>query len=328
MASPSLEHLVGLAGLSEFASSVDVRVDELLRGDASPIGPAATRVASAGGKRLRPALTFASAATGTPDHERVLNAAVAVELVQVGSLVHDDIFEAATVRRGIPTINAVEGDNYALMAGDYILARAGQAAALAGQEVARVLAVTVEELCIGQLVETTELFDLNRTIDAQLESIRRKTGVLYACACDVGALTGEVTPDVREALTSFGESFGIAFQLLDDVLDLVSDEARLGKPANIDIATGVYTMPVLLALQGPSGAELRERLEARDAAGAREIVLGAGTIRDVIARAREYGALASSALHSAAPSTPLSEFPTRYLDWALEHFPTDPALVA
>src|SRR5262245_54633818 len=116
---PNLQDLIGIRGLDDRMLEVDARIEVLLWGDASPIGPAATRVAAAGGKRLRPALTFACASLGTPDWDRVLNAAVAVELVQVGSLVHDDIFEAAEVRRGIPTINAVEGDKIALMAGDY-----------------------------------------------------------------------------------------------------------------------------------------------------------------------------------------------------------------
>src|SRR2546422_11507243 len=110
MAKANLDALVGLSGLEDRMLEVDARIDTLLRGDNSPVGPASTRVAAAGGKRLRPALTYSCAGLGTPDWDRVLNAAVAVELVQVGSLVHDDIFEAATVRRGIPTINAVEGD--------------------------------------------------------------------------------------------------------------------------------------------------------------------------------------------------------------------------
>ena len=326
---PNLESLLGLPGVDTRMHDVDRQIDALLRRDHSPIGPAATRVAAAGGKRLRPALTFACASFGSPDWSRVLNAAVAVELVQVGSLVHDDIFEAASVRRGIATINAVEGDNFALMAGDYILARAGEAAATAGQSIAMEVALTIEELCIGQLVETTELYDLNRSIESQLDSIKRKTGVLYACACRLGALCGALDDRVVDGIGWFGEHFGMAFQLIDDVIDLVSDESRLGKPANIDIASGVYTMPVLLALDGRRGKDLRAALEKRDAALSRELVLEARTIPDVVGRAKRYAELAVEALDSAlGRETPLRQFPARYIDWALEYFPTDPALVA
>jgi len=328
-AGANLEQLIGLPGLEQRMHDVDARIEVLLRGDNSPIGPAATRVAAAGGKRLRPALTFACAASGRPEWDRVLSAAVAVELVQVGSLVHDDIFESAAVRRGIPTINAAEGDDFALMAGDYILARAGQAAADAGQHVAKALALTIEELCIGQLIETTELFDVQRSIESQLESIKRKTAVLFACSCRVGGLCPSLEDPICEALALSGERFGMAFQLIDDVLDLVSDEARLGKPANIDIASGVYTMPVLLALDSPLADELSTALDARDAATAKEIVLRAETIRHVIDHARDFANLAADTLDLAlGRQTTLRHFPSRYLDWALKHFPTDPALVA
>ena len=327
--SPNLEVLIGVPGLDARMAEVDARIEALLLGRQSPIGPAATRVAAAGGKRLRPALTFACASLGMPDRDRVLDAAVAIELVQVGSLVHDDIFEAAMLRRGIPTINAVEGDNFALMAGDYILARAGEAAATAGNVVAKELAVTVEGLCVGQLVETTELFDLSRSIESQLESIKRKTAVLFACACRVGGLCAELDNHVTEELARFGEHFGMAFQLIDDVLDLVSDDGRLGKPANIDIATGVYTMPTLLALTGSLGDELRSALERRDSISARRIVLRSRTIPEVIRHARHYGEVASEAVEGVTgDATPLRGFPKRYIDWALEYFPTDPALVA
>jgi geranylgeranyl pyrophosphate synthase len=186
----------------------------------------------------------------------------------------------------------------------------------------------IEELCIGQLVETTELFDLDRSIDSQLESIKRKTGVLFGCACRLGAMCAFGDDRVIEGMARFGENFGIAFQLIDDVLDLVSDESR-GKQANIDLASGVYTMPVLLALDTPRSHDLRRALEARDATTARALVLEARTIPEVIKRAHDYGKFATQALAVLHPlDTPLGGFPERYIDWALEYFPVDAALIA
>src|ERR671910_483067 len=158
------------------------------------------RVGDAGGKRLRPALTIACAGLGGIYDQRVVAAATAAELVQVGSLVHDDLLDGALTRRGTPTINAVEGASTALLAGDFMLAQAGQLAAGVGAGAASILAMTISELCIGQTREMAQLSDPDRTIDEHLESIRGKTAMLFRCACLLGALCAELADDQSESL--------------------------------------------------------------------------------------------------------------------------------
>jgi geranylgeranyl pyrophosphate synthase len=319
MSAAELDGLLGVEGIEARVEDALRHLKRLIIGEGSPAGPPSDRVASAAGKGLRPALTFASAGLGRDDSQRTLNAAIAVELVQVGSLVHDDIFEEASVRRAVPTINAVEGNNVALMAGDYILARAAEAAARAGDAVAHAVGRTIESLCIGQFLETFDLFDAARTVESHLSSIRGKTAALFACSCEVGALCAGIAGGQVAALSVFGESFGMAFQLVDDVLDLVSDEARLGKPANIDLTTGVYTLPVLLALQGPDSSSLKTALANREPEAARDLVLATDATQRALARASAYAADASAAL-AGVEAGGLRSFPQRYIRWALDRF--------
>ena len=191
----------------------------------------------------------------TFDH-RVIAAAVAVELVQVGSLVHDDIFDDAKTRRGTPTINAVEGQNEAVLAGTYLMARAAAEAAAAGQQVASDVARTVALLCVGQTTETQHLFDIGQEIERYLFTIEAKTAALFACSCRVGAICAALPNEYANGFGEFGRNFGMAFQLIDDVLDLIGDPHRLGKPVGADLRSGVLTMPALLELAQTSGGDL------------------------------------------------------------------------
>jgi heptaprenyl diphosphate synthase len=281
------------------------------------------RVVGGGGKRLRPALTIAVADIGKVFDFRVVSAAVAVELVQVGSLVHDDIFDEAEMRRGTPTINAIEGQNEALLAGTYLMARAGSEAAAAGQKVASDVAHTVALLCVGQATETQHLFDMGQEIDRYLFTIEAKTAALFACSCRVGALSADLPDEHINRFGEFGKNFGMAFQLIDDVLDLIGDPDRLGKPVGTDMQSGVLTMPVLLELAGPSGGDLRgllHRRQAADLAQASRLIVNSGRIDDVIEIARRFAEEAAAAIAEVPRATHLSRFPPSYIDWALEQF--------
>jgi heptaprenyl diphosphate synthase len=254
---------------------------------------------------------------------RVVAAAVAVELVQIGSLVHDDIFDDAETRRGTPTINAVEGQNQALLAGTYLMSRAAAEAAAAGQGVASDVARTVALLCVGQTTETQHLFDIGQEIDRYLFTIEAKTAELFSCSCRVGALTAELPDEYVNWFGEFGRNFGMAFQLIDDVLDLVGDPDRLGKPVGADMRSGVLTMPALLELARPSGADLRVLLLRRQAADleqASRMIINSGRIDEVIDVAREYAAKAATALTDVPGAYNLARFPSSYVDWALDEF--------
>jgi geranylgeranyl pyrophosphate synthase len=255
---------------------------------------------------------------------RVIAAAVAaVELVQVGSLVHDDIFDEAVTRRGTPTINAVEGQNQALLAGTYLMARAAVEATEAGQQVAADVARTVALLCVGQATETQHLFDVGQEIGRYLFTIEAKTAALFACSCRVGALSAELPDEHVTKFGEFGKNFGIAFQLIDDVLDLIGDPDRLGKPVGTDMRSGVLTLPTLLELNQPSGGDLRALLLRRQAADLEEasrMIIDSARIDDVIEVARQYAEQAAAAIADVPGATYLSRFPPSYVDWALEQF--------
>ncbi|HET6775662.1 MAG TPA: polyprenyl synthetase family protein [Acidimicrobiales bacterium] len=335
MSADGLSRLFGLPDLPARLAAVDDRITDVLGHDGALLGPASVRVAQSGGKRLRPLLTIVTAAVGGVFDERVVDAAAAVELVQVGSLVHDDILDDAATRRGRPTINAVEGVNHAVLAGDYILARAAELAAGVSQVAARLVAVALGELCEGQVLEMRDAYDSGRTIEAHLASVQGKTAALFECACRLGNHCAGLGGESGEALARFGRAFGMGFQVLDDVLDLIGDEAQLGKPTGNDIASGVYTLPVLAALQGPVGDELRVALEGgTDGAGATraagtdapqvdralDLVRRSGTIAEALAVADRYGDAAHRAVEHLNQTTVgegLSLFPRTYATWAL-----------
>jgi heptaprenyl diphosphate synthase len=249
---------------------------------------------SAGGKRLRPGLTLASATGGRraaePDD---LQGAVAVELVHLASLYHDDVMDEATIRRTVQSVNARWGNLVAIVAGDFLLARSAEIAASLGTEIAGLLAHTLGQLCQGQVAEVRAAFDTERTEDHYFNAIAGKTAALMATSCRIGALTGARPRAEVEALTTFGRCFGMVFQLRDDVLDVIGTEEELGKLPGQDLAEGIYTLPVLLALRDPAtGAELAPLLGRPLAQGerdnARAIVSGSPAIGATVTAGRRY----------------------------------------
>ena len=241
---------------------------------------------SAGGKRLRPTLSLASASL-VPGYEGpsadTIQGGVAVELVHLASLYHDDVMDEATMRRNVQSVNARWGNLVAIVAGDFLLARSAELAAELGAEIAGLLANTLGRLCQGQVAEVQTAFMVNRTEDQYLQAIAGKTASLMATACRIGALTAGVDRDQVDMLTSYGERFGMAFQVRDDILDVVASEHELGKPPGQDLAEGIYTLPVLRALKDPAlSSELRpllgQPLADPERDKAREIVAGSNGV--------------------------------------------------
>ena len=214
----------------------------------------------------------------------VISGAVSVELVHLGSLYHDDVMDDATTRRTVESVNARWGNLKAILAGDYLLARASEIAASLGTEVAGLLAATIARLCEGQVLELQHTFDVGRTEEAYLASIDGKTASLLATACRIGGIVAELPRPVIEQLTHFGHSYGMAFQIVDDILDVVATDEQLGKPSGHDLVEGVYTLPVLrvLAAGGPDADRLGELLgrplEGAELDEARSIVRSSGQV--------------------------------------------------
>ncbi len=232
------------------------RVEETLQSAVSHedrfLNEVAGHLSTAGGKRVRPTLTLCSvyAAQGSSScSDEVITGAVACELVHLGSLHHDDVIDEAETRRGVPSVNARWSNIVAILSGDYLLARASSLAASLGADVAALLADTIGELCRGQILELQHLFDVDRSEDSYLSAIDGKTAALFATSCRVGGMVTRVDEATLDSLTQFGHHLGMCFQIVDDVLDLTATKEALGKPAGQDLVEGIYTLPVIYALQ-------------------------------------------------------------------------------
>jgi heptaprenyl diphosphate synthase len=294
-------------GLPELADDLDRVETELRRAAASSdafLTEVALHLIEAGGKRLRPALVVCAAYAVTarrPARAPAVTGAVAVELVHLGSLYHDDVIDEADRRRGVPSVNARWSNVVAILAGDYLLARASELASSLGAEVAGLLAATIGELCRGQVVELQHLFDPGRSAQRYFEAIGGKTAALFGTACRIGGMVSGAPLPVLDALARFGTHLGTCFQIVDDCLDVTGTQASLGKPAGNDLIEGVYTLPVILALT--RRPELSDRLgralEPEEADDLRQAALEAGGVDDALAVAREEARRADKVLAEA-----------------------------
>jgi heptaprenyl diphosphate synthase len=304
----NLANLLNLPHLEENLNRVE---DALLRSVTSEdpfLTEVSSHLISAGGKRLRPALALAAAEALVSDvTDDTVQGGISVELVHLGSLYHDDVMDEASIRRGVESVNARWGNLVAIVAGDFLLARASELAAALGTEVAQLLAATIGRLCEGQVSELRTAFDVGRTEDSYYVSIGGKTASLMSAASRIGGLTAGASRTEIDALTEFGHAFGMVFQIVDDVLDLVGTEQTLGKPAGHDMEEGVYTLPVLRALATPdAGDELRSILGGplggpeRDKAT--HIVRASGGIPAALGAARRWADTAATAAKALGPA--------------------------
>ncbi len=290
-------HVAGVNPLDAvpFMQADLARVEQLLGSSAASADPYLTEICShlvaAGGKRVRPGFCLASSAVvlpdGTESSDSSVIGAAAVELVHLGSLYHDDVMDEAVVRRQVESVNARWGNIRAILAGDFLLARASELAASLGVEVAGLLASTIVRLCEGQVLELKHSFDVGRTEAQYLDAIHGKTASLLASACRIGAIVAELDRDHTEALTTFGTGYGMAFQIVDDVLDVVATEADLGKPAGHDMEEGVYTLPVIIAMASGHGEDLRALLGGPIDTASRDKALDIVRDSDGVARSIE-----------------------------------------
>jgi heptaprenyl diphosphate synthase len=273
----------------------------------------ASHLMVAGGKRMRPAVAMAAALTGCRTvTDDVVQGGVACELVHLGSLYHDDVIDEAESRRGVDTVNAKWGNLQAILAGDFLLARASEIAASLSTEVAGLLANTIGRLCFGEIGQLRTTYDVRRTETQYISSIEGKTASLFSTAARIGTLVGELDRSMVDALTAYGRALGMVFQIVDDVLDLTATEAELGKPAGHDLVEGVYTLPVIHTLRvgGVAGDELGallgRPLGPAEVDKALAIVRSNGGVPAALAVGEGYRAEAEAALAELS-STPVTE---------------------
>jgi heptaprenyl diphosphate synthase len=238
-------------------------VEEALRANVASADPlvaeAARHLADAGGKRFRPMLVALGAQFGDPSSPDIVAAANVVELTHLATLYHDDVMDEASVRRGAPSANSRWSNSVAILTGDFLFARASDLLADLGPEAVRVQAQTFERLVTGQLRETVGAQPGEDPVDHYLGVLADKTGSLVATSARFGASFAGVDPALVSALTAFGEEVGVAFQLSDDLIDIVSEGGASGKSPGTDLREGIATLPVLFALAGDDPAEARLR---------------------------------------------------------------------
>jgi heptaprenyl diphosphate synthase len=300
---------LSLAPLPDDLARCEARLHDAVGHDDRFLGDVAAHLLKAGGKRLRPTLAIcaAYAARGIEAAPApVLTGAASVELVHLGSLYHDDVIDEAETRRGVPSVNARWSNITAILAGDFLLARASALAASLGADVASLLADTIGELCRGQVLELQFLFNADRDEETYLSSIEGKTASLLATAARVGGMVSNVDAATLDALTQFGHHLGMCFQIVDDVLDLTRSEAELGKPSGNDLHEGVYTLPVIHAASADPElrALLGRKLDWPDVEAVRARVLASDGVAAATELARTHAIKARDVLAGAGDLDP------------------------
>jgi heptaprenyl diphosphate synthase len=241
------------------------------------------------GRLFRPTLVLVSSYLVEKEHnaetsQHVIDAAATVELLHIATLYHDDLIDDAATRRGLPTASVKYGNSIALLTGDYLLARCMQVAATLGNEHTLLVSETLAQACMGQILETSQIYDPVRSEADYLTAISGKTAYLMRTCTSLGALQCGASREAQDALASFGHDLGMAFQIWDDILDFSGHDGtdKTGKEPAQDLVNGVYTLPVIYAIQ-----DLPEHL--RSALG--QPPLSVEHRRDILAVLHESGAI-------------------------------------
>ena len=214
------------------------------------------------GKRLRPALVFLSglASRGEGLNDEHVKLGVIIELIHTATLIHDDILDHADVRRRVPTVNALHGNHVSVLLGDYVHAHAfAMAVDLSTPVASRLLARVIKVVCRGEIQQIFDRFDFSLSEERYIQIIDGKTAELYAASCELGALYAGAPADEAKALADYGRNIGIAFQVIDDCLDLIGDELVVGKSLGTDLEGGKFTMPLIRLAETSDEAD-RQRL--------------------------------------------------------------------
>ena len=284
---------------------VDKRILESCKNEVSLIPDIAEHLIKAGGKRVRPLLTIASAKLAGYDGERHINLAASVEFMHTATLLHDDVVDDSNKRRGRDTANYIWGNKASVLVGDYLLGRAFQMMVSDGSLVVlKILSDAAAKIAEGEVMQLTTTNKIETSIEEYTAVIKAKTAELFAAACEVG---GAVTDDItkQNALRSFGENFGIAFQIIDDALDYSANPEKFGKTIGDDFREGKVTLPVIYAYESANAEDrkfwadiIEGSTEAREAEleKAKELINKSGAFDKAIKTAKDYAARAKSSL--------------------------------
>ncbi len=289
-------------------SELLAQVEERLMAVAAGHGPVLTRHAgdtiAAGGKRLRPLLVMLSAGYRPADHRQLIAAAAAVELIHSATLVHDDVLDGATLRRGVPTVYAQGGRALAIATGDLLFSRAFSELAAAGSlGGVRALSRATSALAEGELLQRQDAWSAAVTIDRYMLRCELKTARLFEASCEMGALATDAPAEQIAALGGFGRGIGLAFQLLDDVIDVAGPPSITGKRRGVDLLDGTVTLPLILARERDptlGTIDLRSIATAEQADALCDRIAATGALDEARVRARAVIDEANARLDSVA----------------------------
>ena len=257
MLSPLKSHTTSTPSLASLSSlletqlhAVNVCILEKMQSPVALIPQIAGYLISLGGKRLRPLLTIASAELCGYEGERHIHLAACIEFIHTATLLHDDVVDESDLRRGKATANALWNNKASVLVGDFLFSRAFELmVADKSLEVLQILSQTSSTIAEGEVMQLAASHDLDLNQETYLKIITAKTARLFSAAAEVGAVVAGVKDSTRSALSWFGQSLGIAFQLIDDVLDYAADQETLGKAIGDDFREGKVTLPVILAYE-------------------------------------------------------------------------------
>lgn len=236
--------------IEEELHQVEKELNSLVRHENLVLQEASAHLLKAGGKRLRPAFVLMAGKFQMEPVEDLIPLAVALELIHMASLVHDDVIDCASLRRGVPTVRALWGNSVSLHTGDYLFAQALILVARYNDpRILRIMADVSVKMCEGEIQQLISVFDLEQTVKDYLNRIRRKTALLISTSCTLGAIASGAPETVVRALTRYGYYLGMAFQITDDLLDFTSNEKELGKAVGSDLGQGIITLPVIYTLR-------------------------------------------------------------------------------
>ncbi|MEW5728626.1 MAG: polyprenyl synthetase family protein [Pseudomonadota bacterium] len=320
----SFDTLVDL--VKDDLEKVNRAIIERMHSPVSLIPQLAGHIIAAGGKRLRPVLTLASARLCGYRGEGHVDLAAIIEFIHTATLLHDDVVDESELRRGEASANALFGNKPSVLVGDFLFSRAFELMVDHGSlPTLAVLSRASSVIAEGEVLQLITANDTETSEDAYLEVIRSKTAALFAAACRIGAQVAERPKGEEDALDSYGLNLGIAFQLIDDVLDYSAKQAVLGKAVGDDFREGKITLPVILAFRRGDEEEREfwrrtvERLEQQDGdlETAFRLMEKHASLSDTIARARHYGAIARDAL-GIFPDGPIKQAMIDVIDFCIE----------
>lgn len=294
----------------DLSDSLHTNQEDLYRAVVHPL--------EAGGKRLRPLFVLLAGKFGNYELDPLKKLAISMELIHMATLVHDDVIDQSSMRRGRKTVRTLWSDQVAMFSGDFTFSRAlEKISELHNPFIHQLFSKTLLQMCKGEVLQFHDLFNKNQSLRHYLHRIKRKTAILFAISCQLGALVSQTKPRIIRQLTAYGYSVGMAFQLIDDILDFKGKVDVIGKPTGSDLRQGNVTLPVIYALHHASTPERMKIERYLESQGKEESIDEILPIVDKAGGIEFTRDLASRYVHKAIETTKqLPKNPTQYtLQW-------------